>query len=125
MARYSGWQPGRPDHLRIRQAKLMFKLALKYGVTIACGSDVGVFAHGDNAREIELMSEYGMGPIRALQAATTVAAKVLQRDHELGRLTPGYLADIVILAANPHETPTALRKVRHVIKNGTLITKEF
>ncbi len=121
MARYSGWKPGRPEHLRIRQAKLMFKLALKYGVTIACGSDAGVFTHGDNAREIELMSEYGMGPVRALRAATITAASVLQRQHRLGRLAAGYLADVVVLDANPHQDITALRRVRHVIKDGTLI----
>ena len=119
MATYSGWKPGKgPDHMRVRQAKLLVKLAMRYGVTIACGSDVGVFPHGDNAREIELMAEYGMGPVKALQAATTVAAKVLQRSSDLGQLRAGFLADVVVLDANPHKDIKALRKVRHVIKDG-------
>ena len=88
---------------------------------IACGSDAGVFAHGDNAREIELMSAWGMGPKRALQAATTVAAKVPRRETQIGRIANGYLADIVILDANPHTVITALRRIHTVIKDDTPI----
>ena len=120
MARYAGWQVGQPDHPRIRNAKAMFSRAMKSGVTIACGSDVGVVTHGDNAREIELMSEYGMGATRALQAATSIAAAVLGREQELGRVAPGFLADLVVLEGDPLSDPAALRLVRTVIKDGVV-----
>ncbi len=79
MARYSGWERGQPDHPRIVAAKAMFARALRARVTIACGSDVGVFPHGDNARELELMVDYGMSAQESLLSATMTAAKVLGR----------------------------------------------
>jgi imidazolonepropionase-like amidohydrolase len=119
MARYAGWKRGQPEPLRIKAARRAFARALKSGITIACGSDAGVFAHGDNAREIELMANWGMGEKRALQAATLTAARVLRRETELGILAVGFLADIVILDKNPHQDITALRRIHTVIKNGT------
>src|SRR5947199_10259130 len=79
----------------------MFTRALKSGVTIANGSDVGVFTHGQNARELELMVAYGMSPKEALRAATATAAAVLGRGKDLGRIAPGYLADVVAGEGDP------------------------
>ena len=95
----------------------MFKAALAAGVTIACGSDVGVFAHGQNAREIELMVEYGMTPGAALASATSVAAKVIDRPG-LGRIAVGNEADLVLFGGDPLVDPSALWKVHAVISRG-------
>lgn len=121
MARYSGWEPGQLDHARIAQAKQMFAIALRAGVTIGCGSDAGVFAHGDNAREIELMVAYGMTPRDALQAATMTAAQVLGRDDELGRISTGYIADMIAVRGDPLKETAVLREPVVVFKSGRLI----
>ncbi|MCH8252870.1 MAG: amidohydrolase family protein [Planctomycetes bacterium] len=120
MARYSGWTKGDPDHPRITSAKAMFKRALASRVTIACGSDAGVFAHGDNVRELELMVEYGMSAGQALRSATSLAAKVLGREKDLGKLEAGFLADLVAIKGDPLSDPSALRDVVVVIKGGSI-----
>jgi len=121
ISRYAGWKPGEPDPPRIVKAKAMFARALRSGVTIACGSDVGVFAHGDNARELELMVDYGMTPTQALQSATIVAAKVLGRADELGKLSNGYLADVVAIDGDALTKITAVRNPTVVIKGGRIV----
>lgn len=121
MARYGGWQPGDPDHPRIVQAKRMMAIAIQAGVTIACGSDAGVFSHGDNAREIELMVEYGMTPLQAIQAATVTAAKVLGRSADLGVIAVGQVADLIAIAGNPLDDVHALRRPVLVFKNGVQV----
>ena len=84
-ARYRGYRPGTdPEPPRLVRARATFKQALEAGVTIANGSDMGVFAHGDGARELELLVEYGMKPAEALRSATSVAAKTLRLDDRLG-----------------------------------------
>ena len=87
---------------------------------IANGSDMGVFAHGDGARELELLVDYGMKPPDALRAATAVAAKVLQLDDRLGAIKPGFLADLICVEGDPTQDVKALRRVKLVMKNGTL-----
>jgi imidazolonepropionase-like amidohydrolase len=121
IARYQGWTPEGPEHPRITAAKAMFRRALDSGVTIACGSDVGVFAHGDNDREIELMVAYGMAPADALKAATVTAAALLDHGNDLGRITDGYLADVVAVRGKPLEDISAIRNPVLVIKNGVLV----
>ena len=99
----------------------MFKLALEAGVTIVNGSDMGVFTHGDGARELELMVQYGMKPADALRAATSTAAHVLRLDDRLGTIRPGLLADLVAVAGDPTHDISSLRRVRLVVKNGQLV----
>lgn len=118
MARYGGWKPGEPEPPRVTAARAMFARALQAGVTIACGSDVGVFAHGDNAREIELMVEYGMSPTEALRAATATAARVLGHEKDLGRIEPGYVADLIAVRGDPLKDVSVLRKPVVVLKEG-------
>jgi imidazolonepropionase-like amidohydrolase len=122
--RYRGWKKGvDPDPAGITQKKAMFKLALASGVTICNGSDVGVFSHGANALELELMVEYGMTPLNALRAATSVNARILHRENDFGRIAPGLLADLVAVQGDPSQNIAALRAVRFVAKGGTIIRR--
>jgi imidazolonepropionase-like amidohydrolase len=102
---------------RLNPGKAGFQRALAAGVTVACGSDAGVFTHGDNAREVELMAEFGMPPAQALAAATSVAAKVLGTG-DLGTIRKGARCGLVVLGKDPLRDITALRDVRAVVRES-------
>jgi imidazolonepropionase-like amidohydrolase len=119
--RYRGWKKGtEPEPPQATSKRASFRQALKAGVTIAAGSDVGVFAHGDNARELELMVDYGMSPSQVLRAATSVDARVLHLDGRIGRVQKDLLADLVAVEGDPTTRISDIRKVRLVMKSGVI-----
>jgi imidazolonepropionase-like amidohydrolase len=121
---YRGWKKEKEkDTPAIEQKKKSFKIALQVGVTIGMGGDVGVFHHGENVYEMELMVEYGMKPLDVLRSATTINARALHMESEIGSIKPQHLADLVIVSGDPSKNISDLRKVEWVMKNGVVIKK--
>jgi len=104
----------------MRQAAQAFQLALKAGVVIGCGSDVGVYAHGSNYRELEWMVKDGMTPVQALTAATATDAHILRREADLGRIRAGMLADLIAVPGDPTQAIGVLARVEFVMKSGAV-----
>jgi imidazolonepropionase-like amidohydrolase len=118
---YKGWRKGTdPETDKIINKKKTFALALKAGVTICMGGDVGVFAHGDNAREMEMMVEYGMKPLDVLRSSTSINADVFGYADKIGRIKKGLLADIIAVEGDPSVDIKNVRKVKLVMKGGAI-----
>jgi imidazolonepropionase-like amidohydrolase len=107
---------------RIEEKVESMRAAIASGVTIANGSDVGVFAHGDNARELEALVRFGLTSRQALESATSVAAEVLDLQAEIGTVAPGMIADLVAVAGDPLSDISALRDVRLVVQRGRIVS---
>jgi imidazolonepropionase-like amidohydrolase len=112
--------PERAARLKAQQAfhAEQFKKQMAAGVPFAVGSDVGPFPHGTQAREMELMAEYGMKPADVLRADLINGAKLLGWGGQIGELRAGYLADVIAIRGNPLEDIKALRNVSFVMKSG-------
>tara|TARA_B100001179_G_scaffold139102_1_gene100312 strand:- start:1911 stop:3179 length:1269 start_codon:yes stop_codon:yes gene_type:complete len=102
-------------------ARVFMGKALRWGVPIAFGTDAGVFGHGRNAGEFALMVEQGMSHRGAFAAATTHAARVLGLENEIGRIAPGYSADLIAVEANPLDDTSTLENVDWVMVRGRVI----
>jgi imidazolonepropionase-like amidohydrolase len=125
ISQYRGWVKGKtqePERVTIK--KKSFKDAIESGVAIGMGGDVGVFPHGENALEMELMVEYGMKPIEVLKAATSVNAKAFHLEREVGFIKPGLKADLAIVTGDPSKNISDVRKVQWVMKDGVVYRDE-
>lgn len=119
ITQYRGWKKGvDPEPERIKNKRITFKQALDAGVKICAGGDVGVFPHGDNARELEMMVEYGMKPLDVLKSATSINADAFHYGDKIGRLKKGLLADIIAVEGNPVLNIKDIRNVVLVLKDG-------
>lgn len=121
IARYGGWDGGGPEPQAVQDKRASFAAARAAGVTICMGGDVGVYAHGDNVREMELMHDYGMPMIELLVAATSGNARIFHLADRLGAVRPGLMADLVAVEGDPTQDIGALRRVGLVMKGGEIV----
>jgi imidazolonepropionase-like amidohydrolase len=98
--------------------------AYKAGVKIAFGTDAGVYPHGENAHEFELMVQAGMPPMFTIQAATTHAADLLKHDKDIGSVAAGKLADLIAVPGNPVDDISQLKNVSFVMKEGVVYKRD-
>jgi imidazolonepropionase-like amidohydrolase len=124
VATYAGWDPAsEPEPDGVRQSRESFQAALAAGTPICLGGDAGVFDHGDNAFEAELMARYGMPPLDVLRAATSGNAAILGLDDR-GAIRPGLLADLVAVEGDPSREIGYLRNVRLVMMSGEIVVRD-
>jgi imidazolonepropionase-like amidohydrolase len=125
ISQYRGWKKASdPEPDRIKKKRQSMKAARDAGVTFAMGGDVGVFAHGENVREMELLvHEYGFSPLEVLRQATSGNAKIFHLPDR-GRIAPGLLADLISVSGDPTKDVGALRQVRLVVKGGTIVRND-
>lgn len=118
---YTGWRRGiDPDPERIKAKRASFQAAMQAGVELCFGGDVGVYSHGDNVRDLELMVAYGLAPDKALHIATAGNADIFDL-ADRGRVRPGLLADLVAVRGDPTRDPSALRRIVLVMKGGEVV----
>jgi imidazolonepropionase-like amidohydrolase len=119
ISQYGGWKKGvDAEPARIARKRQTFKAALAAGVKMCFGGDVGVYAHGDNVRELELMVEWGMAPAAVTVAATSGNAAYFRQADRIGRVKQGLYADLIAVRGDPTADITALRRVALVMKSG-------
>ncbi|WP_406693351.1 metal-dependent hydrolase family protein [Sphingomonas cannabina] len=118
IARYAGWNGAGPEPAAIAGKRTSFAVARKAGVRMCAGGDTGVFAHGRNAREIELMAEWGLGPAQALIVATSGNAAILGWQDRIGAVRPGLAADLIAVNGDPTKDIAAIEHVALVLKAG-------
>jgi len=113
---------GGPWGAMVAHQKLAFQRALKKGVKIVMGTDVGGFPWTEinQAREFEYYVQYGMTPMQAIKSGTSLAAECLGHENDFGTVAPGYLADLVAVAGDPLQDITELQRVKFVMKGGTV-----
>jgi imidazolonepropionase-like amidohydrolase len=125
ITQYRGWKKGvDPEPANVTNKKRSFKDAMASGVAIGMGGDVGVYPHGENALEMELMVEYGMKTLDVLKAATSVNARAFHLDNQVGSIKEGLKADLVIVTGDPSKNISDLRKVKLVMKDGVVYRNE-
>jgi imidazolonepropionase-like amidohydrolase len=112
--------PGGAASARMTEAARAFGFARAAGVTIGCGSDVGVFAHGENLGELVAMAKLGMSHEEVLAAATAVNAKILCRENDLGRIAENYLADLLAVDGDPLADLAVSAAPKLVMKDGAI-----
>ena len=116
ITQYGGWKKGEaPEPANITRKRASFKAALDAGVTIIAGGDVGVFPHGDNVRELEMMVDYGMTAEATLVSATSTAARVLHIDDRVGRVKEGLFADLIAVDGDPTRDIVTPRRRRTMV----------
>lgn len=121
ISQYRGWKKGTDEEpKRIVEKRKSFQEAMNTGVKICFGGDVGVYPHGENYRELELMVEYGMKPIDVLKSATSVNADVFELTSKTGRIKAELFADIIAVEGNPRDNIQTFRNVKFVMKNGQI-----
>ncbi len=121
-SRYRGWNGSDPAPPAVQMNRTSFQMAIKAGVPICMGGDAGVFAHGQNARELELMAAAGMTPGNVLVAATWGNARWLHLSDKLGAVKPGLFADLIAVEGDPTADIRAVRHIRMVMKGGTVVS---
>ncbi len=125
ISQYRGWKKGvSPEPANVTNKKKSFKEAIASGVTIGMGGDVGVYPHGENVLEMELMVEYGMKTMDVLKAATSVNARTFHLENQVGFVKEGLKADLVIVTGDPSKNISDLRNVKFVMKDGVVYRNE-